>query len=97
MAALTIQNGLRKLEFISFGDDAETSEARVEFARESPLPEGERVYISLGMRAGSCVRSSACRFSRAVDLRRRIPSIGIACKGRDHRAFRLTYSLMMRT
>jgi hypothetical protein len=52
MAALTIQSGLRKLEFISFGDDSETSEARVEFARESPLPEGERVHILLGMRAG---------------------------------------------
>jgi hypothetical protein len=52
MAALTIRSGLRKLEFISFGDDAETAEARVEFARESPLPEGERVQISLGMREG---------------------------------------------
>ncbi len=53
MAALTIRKGLRKLEFISFGDDSEgAAEARVEFARESPLPEGERVQISLGMREG---------------------------------------------
>jgi hypothetical protein len=53
MAALTIQGGLRKLEFISLGDDSDpTSEARVEFARESPLPAGERVQISLGMREG---------------------------------------------
>lgn len=53
MAELTIRNGLRKLEFISVGDDPETSsEARVEFARESPLREGERVQISLGMREG---------------------------------------------
>jgi len=53
MAALTIQGGLRKLEFISFGEDNEASaEARIEFARESPLPAGERVQISLGMRGG---------------------------------------------
>jgi hypothetical protein len=53
MAALTIQGGLRKLEFISFGDDSDGSaEARVEFARESPLPAGEPVQISLGLREG---------------------------------------------
>src|SRR5262245_5238873 len=53
MAELTIRNGLRKLEFISVGDDPDTNaEARVEFARESPLPEGERVQIALGMREG---------------------------------------------
>jgi hypothetical protein len=53
MAALTIQGGLRKLEFISFGEDSGASaEARIEFARESPLPAGERVQISLGMREG---------------------------------------------
>ena len=53
MGALTIQGGLRKLEFISVGDDSDpTAEARVEFARESPLPAGERVQISLGMREG---------------------------------------------
>lgn len=54
MAALTIRGGLRKLEFISVGgDDSDTSaEARVEFARESPLPAGERVEISLGLREG---------------------------------------------
>lgn len=53
MAALTIRGGLRKLEFISLGDESDpTAEARVEFARESPLPAGERVQISLGMREG---------------------------------------------
>lgn len=53
MAALTIRGGLRKLEFISVGDDSDpTAEARIEFARESPLPAGERVQISLGMREG---------------------------------------------
>ena len=53
MTELTIRSGLRKLEFICVGDNSDTSaEARVEFARESPLPEGERVQISLGMREG---------------------------------------------
>jgi hypothetical protein len=53
MAALTIRGGLRKLEFISLGEDSDASaEARIEFARESPLPAGERVQISLGMREG---------------------------------------------
>jgi len=53
MAELEIRRGLRKLEFISAEEDRETAEqASVEFARESPLPAGERVVISLGMRAG---------------------------------------------
>jgi hypothetical protein len=54
MAELNIRTGLRKLEFISVGgnDSDSSTEARVEFAREAPLPEGERVQISLGLREG---------------------------------------------
>jgi hypothetical protein len=53
MAELTICSGLRRLEFIAAEEDGEEiSHARVEFARESPLPDGERVLISLGMREG---------------------------------------------
>jgi hypothetical protein len=53
MAELRILSGLRKLEFVAAEEDGEEiARARVEFARESPLPAGERVLISLGMREG---------------------------------------------
>jgi hypothetical protein len=53
MAELTICRGLRKLEFMSADDEGEEiAHARIEFAREAPLPDGEPVHISLGMREG---------------------------------------------
>jgi hypothetical protein len=53
MAELTIYRGLRKLEFIpGSGEEDASGHARVEFARESPLPPDTCVHISLGMRAG---------------------------------------------
>ena len=53
MAELTICRGLRKLEFISPAEEGEAAaHASIEFAREAPLPDGEPVHISLGMREG---------------------------------------------
>jgi hypothetical protein len=53
MAELRICKGLRKLEFIaSYDESEEPARARIEFAREAPLPDGEPVHISLGLREG---------------------------------------------
>jgi len=53
MTEHTIRRGLRKLEFFpARGEDEATAEARVEFASDAPLPAGELVEISLGLRDG---------------------------------------------
>lgn len=53
MAGLTISTGLRKLEFMPQQEDGDAdAHARVEFVRQSPLPEGECVHVPLGSRNG---------------------------------------------
>lgn len=53
MAGLTISAGLRKLEFIPVQQDGEDgTHAQVEFARITPLPDGEYVHVPLGSREG---------------------------------------------
>jgi hypothetical protein len=53
MAELTIARGFRKLEFITADDTSDYgAHAQIEFVREAPLPAGERVNISLGLREG---------------------------------------------
>jgi hypothetical protein len=53
MATIEINRGLRKADFHSAdGTQGESSHASIEFARETPLPPGESVYIPLGTRGG---------------------------------------------
>lgn len=51
MATIKIDRGWRKVDFHSAdGTQGGNSHASIEFARETPLPAGEPVYIPLGMR-----------------------------------------------